>query len=412
MTDSERFAGLAGELRRAGVDALLVLAHEPGAAEMAPFAGEARLGEAFVVVAAGQPPRLGFWTPMERDEAAATGLDLLTPERLDLARRSREIRDPAALLADVMRAALAESGVAAGRLAVAGSWPAGNLIGAAQRLTEAGWTLVSGSEALSRWRKRKRRVEVDEMRRVAALTGAAFRAIAERLAASVIRDGELWSESERLTVGRLKSEVRTRFAAAGLTEPRENIVAPGEEGGVPHTTGTPDRVLRAGESLVVDLFPKGRLFADCTRTFCVGEPPENLEKAHRDVLEALQLAHRGLSSTPRGWELQRQVCALLAERGWPTPVDSPGSERGYVHNLGHGVGYELHELPSFRDTADEDEGRLEAGDVVTLEPGLYEPGAGGFGVRLEDQVALLDGGAENLTPLPYELDPAVWRVAR
>jgi len=168
-------------------------------------------------------------------------------------------------------------------------------------------------------------------------------------------------------------------------------------------------VLRAGESLIVDLFPRGRLFADCTRTFCVGTPPEMLARAHDDVFAALQLAHRKARAGSHGWDLQRAVCDLLVERGWPTPIDAPGTLRGYVHNLGHGVGYELHELPSFKEGVPEREGLLEAGDAVTLEPGIYEPGEGGFGVRLEDLVILGEAANENLTPLPYELDPRAWR---
>jgi len=81
--------------------------------------------------------------------------------------------------------------------------------------------------------------------------------------------------------------------------------------------------------------------------------------------------------------------------------------RGYVHGLGHGVGFELHEAPSFRASAGPKEGVLELGDVFTLEPGLYDPEEG-FGVRLEDLVTLGEGGLENLTPLPYALDPRDW----
>jgi Xaa-Pro aminopeptidase len=88
-------------------------------------------------------------------------------------------------------------------------------------------------------------------------------------------------------------------------------------------------------------------------------------------------------------------------------VSEPGTEEGYVHNLGHGVGYELHEYPSFRRDPGP-EGVLEALDVVTLEPGLYSP-RDRYGVRLEDLVILgEDGIAEDLTPLPYELDPRSW----
>jgi Xaa-Pro aminopeptidase len=410
VSDAGFVERLRGELVALGAEALVVLAHEPGDPDLAPFTGRARLGEAFVVLPADGAPRLGYWTPMERDEAAATGLERLDPEILDLPRLARELPQPDAYLAATLAAALTRCGVAPGRLALAGSWPAGVLIAAGERLGTAGWSFVPASEALRRARKSKSAAERTEIRRVAAVTCEAFRALAARLAAAVVRDGELDSEGERLSVGRIKAEIAVCFAAAGLAQPREAIVAPAEEGGVPHTTGTPERVLRAGESLIVDLFPKGLLYADCTRTFCVGEPPEPLARAHGDALEALALAREQARPGARGWDLQRAVCALLAERGWPTPVDSPGTLRGYVHNLGHGVGYELHELPSFREgAASGSDGLLATGDVLALEPGIYEPGAGGFGVRLEDLVVLEETGAENLTPLPYALDPRAWR---
>lgn len=411
MTRSVFAARLDAELAELDVGALVVLGHGPGEPDLSPFLGAGRLGEAFAVVPRGGAARLGYWTPMERDEAAASGLELLTPEALDLPKLAKLLTDPDALLAAVIGAALAACGVAPGRLALAGSWPAGAVVAAAAHLSGSGWSFVSGSEALRRARKSKSAAEVAEIRRAAEVTCRAFRDLAARLAAATVRDGSLESEGEPLTVARLKAEVAVAFAAAGLSQPRECIVAPGEEGGVPHSTGTPERALRVGESLIVDLFPRARMFADCTRTFCVGEPSEALARAHRDTLDALRLAHAQARPGAHGWQIQRAVCALLAERGWPTPIDTPGTLRGYVHNLGHGVGYELHELPSFKESASPADGQLEAGDVVTLEPGLYEPGEGGFGVRLEDLVVVTDVGTENLTALPYDLDPRAWRAS-
>jgi Xaa-Pro aminopeptidase len=227
------------------------------------------------------------------------------------------------------------------------------------------------------------------------------------LAAAEVRDGDLWLEGELLRVARLKREVALCFAGHGLAQPRANIIAPGEEGAAPHTSGTPERALRARQSLVVDLFPKGLLFADATRTFCVGAPPELLARAHADVVEALRRAHAAIRPGAHGWDLQEATCAWFGDLGWPTPIAQPGTLRGYVHGLGHGVGYELHELPSFRKEAGDD-GLLAEGDVVTLEPGLYEPGPGGFAVRLEDLVVLGSEGVENLTPWSYNLDPRAW----
>jgi len=157
---------------------------------------------------------------------------------------------------------------------------------------------------------------------------------------------------------------------------------------------------------VIDLYPRGRLFADCTRTFCVGEPKEAFVRGHQAVRQALLLAHRLARPGVRGWDIQEAVCAHLGDAGYPTPISEPGTTRGYVHNLGHGVGFELHEFPTFK-KASGGEGVLREGDVFTLEPGLYEP-EDGWGVRLEDLVYLGPDGLENLTPLPYDLDPKAW----
>ena len=74
------------------------------------------------------------------------------------------------------------------------------------------------------------------------------------------------------------------------------------------------------------------------------------------------------------------------------------------------MGFEIHEYPSFAETAGT-EGLLECGDVFTLEPGLYDKEAG-FGVRLEDLYLATAQGVENLTPLPYDLDPQRWQGGR
>ncbi|HSN89399.1 MAG TPA: M24 family metallopeptidase, partial [Thermoanaerobaculia bacterium] len=157
---------------------------------------------------------------------------------------------------------------------------------------------------------------------------------------------------------------------------------------------------------VADFYPRGSMFADCTRTFCVGEPSPALRRAHALVLAALERAHLRARPGVRGWDLQEAVCQIFDAEGFPTPISLPGTTRGYVHNLGHGVGFDLHEQPVFRKISGA-EGVLREGDVFTLEPGLYDP-AEGYGVRLEDLVYLGPEGLENLTPLPYSLDPRAW----
>jgi Xaa-Pro aminopeptidase len=407
----DRLAALWAGLEERGCEALLVLARSSQDPDLTAFVGNVHLGECQLVVPRQGPVRLAYLTPMERDEAAATGLHLITPEQLDMARWQSEAAEPADKMAWVAEKALDLAGISPGRVALAGHGQAGVLQAAFSSLARNGWTWVAGNSLVLAMRKTKSAAELAGIRAAAEGVAAAMRRVAARLAAATIRqDGELWLEGERLTVGRLRSEAGQVLAAHDLEQPKGNIMAPGEEGGVPHSTGTQGRVLRAGESLVVDLFPRSvrhGLFADCTRTFCVGEPSPDLRRAHALVLAALERAHLRARPGVRGWELQEEVCDLFQAEGVPTQISTPGTTRGYVHNLGHGVGFDLHEQPIFRKAAGA-EGVLREGDVFTLEPGIYEPGAEGFGVRMEDLVYLGPAGLENLTPLPYDLDPKAW----
>lgn len=377
--------------------------------DLGAFVGPVHLGPAWIVVRRGEAPRLVYLSPMERDAARATGLGGWTPKDLDVGEVGREIADPVERRVRLMGKLLDLAGLAPGRIALAGRAPAGEMVRAARRLEGDGVEWVAGNEMARMFRKTKDRRQIEHVRHAAHGTCAAFRRLAELLAAATARDGgELWLADERLTVGRLRREIALTFAGFGLEQPEGNLVAPAEEGAVPHNTGTDGRTLRAGESLVVDLYPRGALWADCTRTFCVGAPPEALARAHATVLEGLGRAHRELVVGRRGYSLQETVCGVIGRAGYPTQISDPDSTVGYVHGLGHGVGFELHEYPSFRKAAGA-EGVVAPGDVLTLEPGLYHPDDG-WAVRLEDLVVVgADGEAENLTPLPYDLDPRAWR---
>jgi Xaa-Pro aminopeptidase len=440
-----RAQDLAAGLGELGCRALLVVAQSASDPDLAPFLGaRAHLGAVLLVAPREGRPRLAYLNPMEREEAAATGLLLVTPEELEVLRAAREAPEPAAYLAWVISRALAASGVAPGRVALAGLAPAGEIHCACAALARQGWEWVAGNELVRLVRKRKTAPELAAIREAAAAAVDVMRALAARLAAAAARDagpggdgalaldpdgagaldprvapalpagGELWLDGRPLTVGRLRTEAARLLADRGVEQPHGNILAPGGEGSVPHSAGSDGRPLRAGEPLIVDLFPRGAwrerppMFADCTRTLCAGEPPPAVARAHAAVLRALAAARALAVPGARGWDLQEAVCLTFEKAGYATPLRQPGTTTGYVHNLCHGIGYELHELPIFRKVAGA-EGVLAEGDVFTLEPGLYDPAAS-YGVRLEDLCYLGPDGLEVLTPLPYDLDPRRWAL--
>lgn len=390
-------------------EALLVVGGSSRDPDLTPFVGGARLGEA-CVVANGGGAWLVYFTSMEREEAARAevgGVELIHPADFGLETLRREGKSGEEIFAAAVKAACDRAGVTPGRVALAGRPAAGLAVAMARMLEEAGWKPVSGRGLMLALRRIKTAEEVEGIALAARATVEAFQTVARRLAESSVRErGELWLGEERVTVARVKALAAQVFAGHGLEQPESSIVAPGEEGATGHSTGTPERVLKAGESIVVDLFPRGRLFADCTRTFCVGEAPAALAKAHALVLDALNVSLEAVRPGVRGWTLHERVCRLFENKGFAVPDKNPGTQTGYFHLLGHGVGYELHELPSFRRTGPGTD-ELRAGDVVTIEPGLYDPEAG-WGVRLEDLVVVTADGMTNLTPLPYALDPRSW----
>lgn len=391
-----------------GADALLVLASSSRDSDLAPFAGAVHLHRSFLIKTPGRPAQLGYMVDMEREEAAATGLELLPPSAAELVEFRRGGASENEIWSALVVSAVGHLELDGGRIALAGHPPAGVAQAASEALAERGFEFLDGHELLRRLRKGKTPDEIDEVRLAAAGTRAAFRRVARLLAGSETSgSGEgLEIDGGPLTAGTLRSAIARELAGHGLEQPEGNIVACGAHGGVPHSRGDDDRVLRSGEPVVVDLFPRGRMFADCTRTFCVGQPPEAFRSAHALCRRALEIATEGARPGIAAQELHERVCDLFEREGHPTARSDAGTRTGYVHGLGHGVGFELHELPSFR-KARHGDGTLEEGDVFTLEPGLYAP-EDGWGVRIEDLFVMTSEGPENLTALPYSFDPGEW----
>ena len=168
------------------------------------------------------------------------------------------------------------------------------------------------------------------------------------------------------------------------------IVASGPNGAFVHGEPT-ERVVQEGDLIVVDA---GAVLdgycADCTRTFACGEPADKLRRAYEVCLAAQEA---GVAAVRAG-AIAREVDALA--RGIVEESEFAGL---FGHGLGHGVGVEVHEAPVLRAAAGE--ARLEAGNVVTVEPGIYLEGLGG--VRIEDLLIVTEDGAEVLTTFHKQL---------
>jgi Xaa-Pro aminopeptidase len=261
---------------------------------------------------------------------------------------------------------------------------------AADHLRENGVSLRPQGEVFDERRRVKNESELAGIRRAQAAAERAMGAIRDRLE----QGGELTCED-------LQAEALRSFSESGVIAPDMVIVSHGEQTAVGHEPG--HGPVSEGEAVIADLYPQDPVsgcYADMTRTFCLGEPPEELVRYHALVKEALDQAVEAIRPGVTGKELHRMTCELFEAQGFSTQLSKDPSkplEDGFFHSLGHGVGLEVHELPSLGRLGRE----LVTGDVLAVEPGLYRKGFGGC--RLEDLVLVTDDGAEVLTDFPYDL---------
>jgi Xaa-Pro aminopeptidase len=219
--------------------------------------------------------------------------------------------------------------------------------------------------------------EVERIRAASVLADAAFMRL--------VADG-LVGKTEREVAIALENDMRAR----GARRPSfETIIAAGPHAALPHAQPR-DVKITAGQLVVIDWGAElDGYCSDCTRTVATGPVPEEATRAYELVLAA-QLA--GVESVAAG-KPGREVDGV--SRG---VIDAGGHGERFGHGLGHGVGIEVHESPRLSQRSDD---VLRAGNVVTVEPGVYVPGR--FGVRIEDLVVVTDGGCDVLTTVPKRL---------
>jgi Xaa-Pro aminopeptidase len=273
----------------------------------------------------------------------------------------------------------------------------------ADRLRADGVELEVDQDLFDGRRRAKTEAQIAGIRRAQRAAEAAMDACRALLRRAEIRGDELVLDGEQLTVERVKADMNIAFATHDTTAD-EYIVAPGAQGAVGHEMGSGP--IPPNTPLVVDIFPRDNasaVYTDMTRTFVVGEVAEDVREWHRLSKEALDRAIADIRAGAECRALFDGTCELFEAAGEPTQrTKKPGETLGdgFFHGLGHGVGLEVHEEPSLGRAAEK---KLVAGDVVTVEPGLYRAGYGG--VRLEDIVLVTETGAENLTNYPYDLAP-------
>jgi Xaa-Pro aminopeptidase len=246
-----------------------------------------------------------------------------------------------------------------------------------KRLTDAGLDLVPRTGLVEALRAVKNDNELERIRRACEITDRAYAAIADEP-----------------FVGRTEREVAWRMEQVFREEGADELAFPiivgsGPTGAMPHGRAS-DRVIDANTLVVIDAgcFVDGYA-SDCTRTFATGELPAELARLYDVCLGAQRAALDAVRAGAAG----RDVDAVSR-----TPIEEAGWGAQYGHGLGHGVGLLVHEAPTLRP---ESQDVLQAGNVATIEPGIYLEGEAG--VRIEDLVVVADDGCEILTQYTKEL---------
>ncbi len=217
------------------------------------FGGTLKAGDRVVISVAEHHSNFVPWQMLRE----RTGIELAPPEALGLSGWAERLgRDtPAFWSRWVSEGLLRLAPRAESRILIAGHPPAGVVVELCRDLLAAGLVPEPG-HSLVRWvRRQKTSQELQEIRRVAGAVGEAFRGVALLLADASESAGQLWSGGRPLSAGVLRGVIAEALSRQQLEQPKGNIVACGRDGGVPHNQGDDERILRVGESIVVDLFP-------------------------------------------------------------------------------------------------------------------------------------------------------------
>ena len=272
----------------------------------------------------------------------------------------------------------------------------------ADRLRADGVTLTPDHDTFAQRRRAKSPAELEGIRRAQKAAEAGMAAAAALLRSAVPEGDRIVIDGEPVTAEQVRDAIRAACAAHGAPAPSDIIVASVWQG-FGHESGTGP--LPANLPIHIDLWPRDEetsCWADMARTFVVGEPDAKTQELHALVHQAHLTARDAIRPGVTGRELHALVCDIFEAAGHATQRTGPGEDpnEGFQFALGHGVGLEVHEDPGMGQSG---RSPLVPGDVVAIEPGLWDRHVGALGS--EDLILVTEDGHEVLTEFSYDLAP-------
>jgi Xaa-Pro aminopeptidase len=393
------------------IDVLLVTGAAQHNPAMVYFTGGGHVSDADLIKKRGHGAVL-FHNPMERDEAARSGLKTISYSKYPLTELVREAGGNY-LEAYVLRyqKILIDQGITSGRVAVYGTREVGSFYSVLTRLQQLMPKLhfegFMRDEILLNAMMTKDAQEIERIQQMGKITVEVVGKTADYLTGHKSKKGLLVkADGSVLTIGEVKRNINLWLAEKGVENPEGTIFAIGRDAGVPHSTGTPTDALRLGQTIVFDIYPceaGGGYFYDFTRTWCLGFASDEVIKLYEQVNKAYDLITSELKVNEPFYHYQKRTCEIFKEMGHPTILTNPTTEKGYVHSLGHGIGLHVHEKPWSSTVNPSPTDVLAPGAIFTLEPGLYYPEKN-MGVRIEDSLVVTpEGKFDILADYPKDL---------
>jgi Xaa-Pro aminopeptidase len=262
-------------------------------------------------------------------------------------------------------------------------------------------------DVIEKARETKETDEINEIKTIQAIVDKVTKELIDLISnAEVDANGTLMikkdGKKEPFTVRDAKSFFGHEFLDQGCVMEEEIIVACGSKGANPHYFGSPEDKLKANQPIILDVFPRSlqkRYWTDMTRTIVKGKASKEVKKMFEAVLEAKNASFDSLKAGMSGREIFDICCNLFEKAGYATIRGGKQITKGFLSALGHGVGLEIHEGPVLHEYY---KFALEEHNVVTVEPGLYDPDVGG--IRIEDIVEITRTGCNNLTRMGTTLE--------